>query len=112
MILLAPRFLTESTRARGRIDRAGAVTATLGVGALVYGIIHSAQAGWGAAATVLPVLAGAVLLGVLVLTERRAAEPIMPLRLFASSSADPTCGTTGARARTPSDRSATSSSAL
>jgi EmrB/QacA subfamily drug resistance transporter len=84
MIWLAPRFLHESTRARGRFDLAGALTATLGVGALVYGTIHSAQAGWGSAATVLPLVAGAVLLGVLVLTERRAAEPVMPLRLFAS----------------------------
>ena len=32
--------------------------------------------------------------------------------LLAGVSADPTCGTTGARARTPSDRSATSSLAL
>jgi EmrB/QacA subfamily drug resistance transporter len=84
MILLAPRFIPESTRSRGRFDLIGAGSATLGVGALVYGIIHSAGSGWGTAATVVPVLAGAALLTVLVLTERRAAEPVMPLRLFAS----------------------------
>jgi len=84
MIVLAPRFLPESARSRGRFDLAGAVTATLGVGALVYGIIHSAESGWAAPATVLPLLAGAALLAALVAAERRAAEPVMPLRLFAS----------------------------
>jgi EmrB/QacA subfamily drug resistance transporter len=84
MILLAPRFIPESTRSRGRFDLTGAASATLGVGALVYGIIHSADSGWGTAATVIPILAGTVLLAVLVLAEGRAAEPVMPLRLFAS----------------------------
>jgi len=84
MIVLAPRFLTESARSRGRFDLAGAVTATLGTGALVFGIIHSADSGWGTAATVIPLLAGAVLLAALVLAEGHAAEPVMPLRLFAS----------------------------
>jgi EmrB/QacA subfamily drug resistance transporter len=84
MIVLAPRFIPESTRSRGRFDLTGAGSATLGVGALVYGIIHAAGSGWGAAATVIPILAGAVLLAVLVLAEGRAAEPVMPLRLFAS----------------------------
>lgn len=84
MIALAPRFIPESTRSRGRFDLAGAASATLGAGALVYGIIHSAGAGWGTPATVIPVLAGALLLAVLVLAESRAAEPVMPLRLFTS----------------------------
>jgi len=84
MIVLAPRFLPESSRSRGRFDLAGAVSATLGVGALVYGIIHSAGSGWGTAATVMPLLAGAALIAALVLAESRATEPVMPLRLFAS----------------------------
>jgi len=84
MIVLAPRFLTESTRSRGRFDLTGAVCATVGAGALVYGIIDSAGSGWGTAATVVPLLAGAVLIAALVLAESRAAEPVMPLRLFAS----------------------------
>jgi EmrB/QacA subfamily drug resistance transporter len=84
MIMLAPRFLPESTRSRGRFDLTGAITATLGVGSVVYGIIHSADSGWHTPATVIPLLVGVVLIGVLVLAERRAAQPIMPLRLFAS----------------------------
>ncbi len=84
MMLLAPRYVPETARSRGRFDLAGAVTATLGTGGLVYGIIHSASAGWATTATVIPLLAGVVLLAGLVLAERRAAQPIMPLRLFAS----------------------------
>lgn len=84
MILLAPRFIPESIQSRGRFDLAGAGSATLGAGALVYGIIHSASSGWDTATTAIPVMAGVGMLAVLVLTERRAAEPVMPLRLFAS----------------------------
>lgn len=43
MIVLAPRFIRESTRSRGRFDLTGAGSATLGAGALVCGIIHSAD---------------------------------------------------------------------
>jgi EmrB/QacA subfamily drug resistance transporter len=84
MMLLAPRYVEETTKSRGRFDAGGALTATLGTGALVYGIIHSADAGWASPPTIIPLLAGVVLLAVLVLTEHRAAQPIMPLRLFAS----------------------------
>lgn len=84
MIALAPRFIPETGRARGRFDVFGALSATLGVGALVFGIINTVDAGWTSPVTVTAVTAGVVLLIVFVLIERRAAQPIMPLRLFAS----------------------------
>jgi len=84
MILLAPRCLPASPRSAGRFDVTGAVTATLGMGALVFGIISSADAGWLAPRTILPLGAAAVLLAVFVANEWRAGQPIMPLRLFAS----------------------------
>lgn len=84
MIVLAPRFLPETGRTSGRFDVAGALTATLGVGALVFGIINTAEAGWNSPATASGVGAGVVLLMTFVLIERKAAQPIMPLRLFAS----------------------------
>ena len=83
MIALAPRFLPETARARGRFDVPGALSATLGVGALVFGIIHTAEAGWDMAALA-AVSAGVVLFIVFVLIERKASQPIMPLNLFAS----------------------------
>jgi len=82
MIILAPRFLPETARSTGRFDVLGALTATLGVGAIVYGFINAADAGWGSLSTIVPIGAGVLLLVVLVLNEARAAQPIMPLRLF------------------------------
>ncbi|HEY5853874.1 MAG TPA: MFS transporter [Aldersonia sp.] len=55
-----------------------------GVGAIVFGVIESVEHGWTSSATVCSLVVGAVLLAGLVLAERRAREPIMPLRLFAS----------------------------
>jgi EmrB/QacA subfamily drug resistance transporter len=84
MIVGARAVLTETPRWRGRFDVTGAVCATLGVGALVYGIIESAEYGWGSARVVGAVVLGAAFLTALVLNEVRAEQPIMPLRLFAS----------------------------
>lgn len=84
MILLAPRYLPETVRRPGRFDLAGAISATFGVGAIVYAVIHSAQAGWTSPATITPLAVGIALLVVLVAVERRAAQPIMALRLFGS----------------------------
>jgi MFS family permease len=46
-ILGAARFLDESERHTGRLDLAGALSSTLGASAVVYGIVRSADAGWG-----------------------------------------------------------------
>jgi EmrB/QacA subfamily drug resistance transporter len=84
MIVLAVRYLVELPRVRGRFDAIGAVTATLGVGSLIYGIISSSEVGWVAPRTIVALALGVLLLVALVMNERRAAQPIMPLRLFAS----------------------------
>ncbi|MFH9662621.1 MFS transporter [Streptomyces sp. NPDC017248] len=84
MMVLAVRFLPETDRRGGRFDVAGALLATLGSTALVLGIVDAADHGWTAPATLLPLAAGAVLLALFVRVERRAAQPIVPLRLFAS----------------------------
>jgi EmrB/QacA subfamily drug resistance transporter len=83
MILAAPRYLPETERRSGALDAAGAITSTLGMTALVYGIVRSTDAGWREGLTLTTVAAGAALLVLFVLNERRAATPIMPLHLFA-----------------------------
>ncbi|MEU5770065.1 MFS transporter [Streptomyces asoensis] len=83
MMVLAVRFLPETERRGGRFDVAGALLATVGSTALVLGIVDAADHGWTAPATLLPLAAGVVLLVVFVAVERRAAQPIVPLRLFA-----------------------------
>jgi predicted MFS family arabinose efflux permease len=84
MIVGARAVLTETPRLRGSFDVVGALCATLGMGALVFGIIESGATGWGSARVLLAILVGVVLLATLVVNESRAAQPIMPLRLFRS----------------------------
>ncbi|UFQ99742.1 MFS transporter [Streptomyces sp. Go40/10] len=84
MTVLTVRFLPETDRRPGRFDLAGALLATLGSTALVLGIVEAADSGWTAPLTLIPLLAGAVMLGLFVAVERRAVQPIVPLRLFAS----------------------------
>ncbi len=80
--LVAPVFIAESPRQQGRFDLAGAITSTAGMTSLVYGFIRAASSGWGDTLTVGAFAAAAVLLGLFVLTETRARQPITPLRLF------------------------------
>jgi MFS family permease len=82
-IVAAPRLLQETDRHAARLDVAGALTSTLGASALVFGIVHSADAGWTAASTVVALAAGVALLVVFVAGQARAQQPLMPLRLFA-----------------------------
>jgi EmrB/QacA subfamily drug resistance transporter len=84
VVLLAGRFLSPSARNAGRLDLPGAVTATLGVGSLVYGFIRAASVGWGDIVTVATIGVGAVVLALFVIIEARTAQPLMPLRLFAN----------------------------
>jgi predicted MFS family arabinose efflux permease len=76
--------LAETERRSGRFDLPGAVASTAGMTALVYGFVHAAEAGWGDAMTVASFAAGVVLLAAFIAIERRAAQPVTPLRLFRS----------------------------
>jgi EmrB/QacA subfamily drug resistance transporter len=86
LALVAPRVLPESDirRSGRRLDLPGSITSTLGMAALVYGFIHAATPGdgWANTTTIGSFAAAVVLLGGFVLLESRAAEPLMPLRLF------------------------------
>ena len=82
-ILAAPRLLEETAPDPGRFELTGALTSTLGASALVFGIVHSATAGWGDAVTLGALVIGLGLLGLFVSDQRRSPQPIMPLRLLA-----------------------------
>lgn len=85
MIVLALRFLPAFEKTSGRFDLVGAIASTLGMGALVYGIINAGDHGWREPLTIWPVAVGLLVLVVFVLNEWKARQPIMPLRLFASA---------------------------
>jgi EmrB/QacA subfamily drug resistance transporter len=82
VIALGALVLDETERVRGRFDLVGALTSTGGVGALVYGFVQAASAGWFSAGTLAAFAVGVVLLAGFVLAETRAAHPILPLRLL------------------------------
>ncbi|MBA4864814.1 MFS transporter [Streptomyces sp. PSKA54] len=75
--------LTESRGGDGRrLDLPGALLVTAGLATLSYGIVQTEAEGWAAAATLVPLCAGLVLLGLFLLTEARSRTPLMPLKLF------------------------------
>jgi EmrB/QacA subfamily drug resistance transporter len=84
LMAAALRYLPDTARSTGRFDLTGALSATLGMGALVFGIVHAGDTAWSNPTTITALLLGGLLLAVLVANEARAAQPIMPLHLFAN----------------------------
>jgi EmrB/QacA subfamily drug resistance transporter len=84
VVAIAPVFIAESRRQPGRFDLTGALTSTAGMTSLVYAFIRAAASGWGNSVTVGAFAAAVVLLGIFLVTETRARQPITPLRLFSS----------------------------
>ncbi|WP_214103885.1 MFS transporter [Acrocarpospora catenulata] len=82
--LFTPRFVGETPRQPGRFDLAGAFTSTFGMTALVYGLIRAAALGWDDRLALGAFVLAVGLLAAFLVTERRAAQPIMPLRLLAA----------------------------
>jgi EmrB/QacA subfamily drug resistance transporter len=83
--LIAPRVLVESESNDGTLDLPGAITGTVGLFGIVYGLSHAAQqnAGWGDFLTLAPLIGGVLVLAWFVQIERRAKHPLLPLRIVA-----------------------------
>ena len=83
-LLLSLRFVPESKdeHAHKSFDVAGAVTVTAGLIALVYGIVRSAELGWGSGEVVGILAAAAALLIAFLVIEHRSAEPLVRLSIF------------------------------
>jgi EmrB/QacA subfamily drug resistance transporter len=78
----AALFLSNSRAAhRPHLDLPGAVTASTGLFALVYGFSHAETTSWGNTYTIASLVASVVLLTVFVAFERRASQPLLPLRI-------------------------------
>ena len=77
---------SRDPEAAGALDWGGALLATIGLGALVYGLIESPRLGWSH-----PAVLGALAIGVVaaiafIYTQARGKNPMMPLDLFRSQS--------------------------
>jgi len=79
---LGRMVLVETPQRQGRFDLTGAMTSTVGMTAIVFGLIESGAAGWTDRRTLGAFAAGVVLLALFVRTEGRVEEPILPLRLL------------------------------
>ncbi len=64
------------------LDLPGAITVTLGIGALVYGISQAQQDGWGSIQVVVALVASAGLLTAFLAIERRSRAPLVPLAVL------------------------------
>jgi EmrB/QacA subfamily drug resistance transporter len=71
----------EIPERRARIDIPGAVTATIGLFAIVYGLANSETNGWGDAVTIGMLPAGLLLLVGFVVIQTRSSHPLLPLRV-------------------------------
>ncbi len=72
----------ERDRSR-RVDVAGAALVALGLAGTVFALIEQGRLGWGDPLVWGPLVVGVAALVVFVLWERRVADPVLPLRLFA-----------------------------
>lgn len=83
--VLAVRYLGESPRRTGKFDLPGAITGTLGLTSLVYGLTHAAEptAGWDDPTTLFFIGAGVALIAAFLVIEARSRHALMPFRILA-----------------------------
>jgi EmrB/QacA subfamily drug resistance transporter len=83
-MLLIFAAVPRTTRVTGRrVDLLGAALCVLGLAGLVFGLIEQPRYGWTNPAIYLPLAVGAVALASFLVYERRAAQPMLKLELFA-----------------------------
>ena len=76
-------LVNQRPAVRARIDVPGAIVATAGLFALVFGFTMAEQEGWGAPVTIALLAGSVVALVGFVLIERRVSNPLLPLRVVA-----------------------------
>ena len=85
VVLISLRHIAEnSDLERTRVDWLGATLAAFGLGALVYGLIESSQAGFNDRSVIVALTAGVVVLILFSFVEARLSQPMVPLTLFRS----------------------------
>jgi EmrB/QacA subfamily drug resistance transporter len=80
-VLAGSRMLVSGEREPGRLDIAGAVTATLSIGSIIYGLTRGNTNGWTDPGTLACFASGAALLVVFFVAERAARSPLVPRRV-------------------------------
>ena len=81
--LIARNFTESVERQRHQIDYLGSVLLMTSMTLVILGVLEGGQAwAWSSATSIAVFVSGGVLLGLFVLVERRAAEPVLPLWVF------------------------------
>ncbi len=85
VILLSVRYIPESRdeMTEGRLDISGAVLASVGLGAVIYGLTEGPGSGW-STVEIAVLIAGVALLIAFIVLEGRKPNPLLPLGLFKS----------------------------
>jgi EmrB/QacA subfamily drug resistance transporter len=84
-LVLIPLALTRLEESRGdssRLDLTGVALASAGLFGIVWGLVRGNGQGWTSAEIVGALLGGLALVAAFVLWERRAPEPMLPMRFF------------------------------
>src|SRR6185503_17002798 len=71
----------EPVTSRNRLDIPGVITAVSGLVGLVFGLGKAETDGWSAPVTLIPIIAGVIILIAFVVIETRVAHPLLPLRV-------------------------------
>jgi EmrB/QacA subfamily drug resistance transporter len=79
---LAMSKLPESRGPAVRIDLPGVALASAGAVALAWGLVRTTDVGWGSPQVIGALIVAAVLIAGFIAWERRASEPMLPLRLL------------------------------
>jgi EmrB/QacA subfamily drug resistance transporter len=81
-IIAALVVIPESRGPATRPDVLGAILSTVGMTALVWGVISTAKDGWSSPATIGGFVVAVAFIAAFALWERRTAEPMLPMSLF------------------------------
>jgi len=91
-LVAAPALLSPDaprTRRTGSFDLPGVLFATAGASFVVFGLVSGPSSGWNSLSGVGALALGLVLLGVFVLVEQFAKDPLMPLSMYSNRSLAP-----------------------
>jgi EmrB/QacA subfamily drug resistance transporter len=81
ILAVIPRASHEAAGGH-RVDVVGALLCALGLGGPVFALIEQPRLGWASPGVLVPLIAGAALLGAFVWYEARTRQPMLPLSLF------------------------------
>jgi len=85
-LVLVPRLTKESrmTREFDRLDFTGAITGTLGLLAIVYGLLQVVPHSWGSWRVLVPLFGGLALVGAMLAWEAHSDAPLIPRSFFSN----------------------------